>query len=67
MRAGLGHTTLLRELHNAHDKDAICVMIGQHHVGYVPKALTASIKCGPAHVVSIGDEPAHVWLAVEGA
>ena len=56
-RAGLGHTTLLRELHNPHDPNAICVMIGQHHVGYVPKALTASIKCCRAHVVSIGHEP----------
>ena len=48
---------------------AVSAVVVQHQGAalYVPKALTASIRCGPAHVVSIGDEPAHVWLAVEGA
>ena len=62
MNAGVGAAELVAEPTNAHDSNAFMVMLGGHHVGYIPRG--SAVPTGRLSVVSIGVPPCvHVWLA----
>ena len=64
-----GPAHLVPEPDNPHNKKALCVVVGDAHVGYVPDAKLAQVSPdATAHVVKSGMGGApHVWLWVESA
>ena len=63
-----GFAKLVPEPENRYDSRAIKVMVGDKHVGYVPRKKNDSklyTKNPRVHVLKFGTTPPHVWLVVE--
>ena len=62
MREGVETVELVAEPTNAHDPNAVKVLLNSRHVGYLARG---SSVVGTLRVVSVGVSPvAHVWVAV---
>ena len=59
-----GIASLVPEPDNAHDSEAVKVVVNGQHVGYIPRSNRVPFTT-PIHLCKMGADPPHVWIAVQ--